>query len=166
MKKIIWFSIFVIGAAALDIISKFLVLANLEPGVPVNVLGNYLKLHLVFNDGIVFGISVGATPAWLIIIGKLVIISFVVWVFTKIPLYFQDKGQNLARIAFLFIFSGFIGNTFDRFYHGAVVDFIDMGIGNLRWYIYNIADVYIVIGAGLLIITLLKYENKKTPHNS
>ncbi len=159
MKKIIWFSLFVIGAAALDIISKFLILANLEPGVPVNVLGNILKWHLVFNDGIVFGISVGNTPTWLIIAGKLVIISFVVWVFTKIPLYFQEKGQGLARLAFLFIFSGFIGNAFDRFYHGAVVDFIDMGIGNLRWYIYNIADVYIVIGAGLLMIAVFKYSN-------
>jgi signal peptidase II len=166
MKKIIWYSVFVVCAAALDIITKFAVLNHLEPGVPVNVLGNVLKLHLIFNDGLVFGISVGNTPLLLIIAGKLAIIAFVFYIFLKIPKYFQIRGQHIARLAFLFIFSGFIGNTFDRLYHGAVVDFIDMGIGNLRWFIYNLADVYIVIGAGLLIIALLKYSENKTVEQS
>ena len=66
------------------------------------------------------------------------------------------------------IIGGAIGNAIDRIlvlipnsgYNG-VVDFIDLGINDLRWYIFNIADTSITIGAILYILTQYKYNKKK-----
>ena len=51
------------------------------------------------------------------------------------------------------IFGGSLGNIFDRLYYTAVVDFIDLHINNIHWFIFNIADIFISIGVIMLIMT-------------
>ena len=50
------------------------------------------------------------------------------------------------------IFGGSLGNIFDRLYYTAVVDFIDIHINNIHWFIFNIADIFICLGVITLII--------------
>ena len=50
------------------------------------------------------------------------------------------------------IFGGSLGNIFDRLYYTAVVDFIDISINNIHWFIFNIADIFICLGVITLII--------------
>ena len=49
------------------------------------------------------------------------------------------------------IFGGSLGNIFDRLYYSAVIDFIDIHINNIHWFIFNFADIFISIGVILLI---------------
>jgi len=70
-------------------------------------------------------------------------------------------------LSLTFIIGGAIGNAIDRIlvlipnsgYNG-VVDFIDLGINELRWYIFNIADTSITIGAILYVLAQYKYNKK------
>jgi len=165
MKKSLVYPLFVLLTSAVDILTKFLILDKLQPGVPVNIIGSFLKFHLVNNKGLVFGMSVGSTHPIVIVLVKTLVIALVIYIYLKIPQNFIKKGHSFAQIALLFIISGFIGNAFDRLYHGAVVDFIDIGIGNLRWYIFNIADVYVVTGGLMILLASLLYGNEKQKNN-
>ena len=51
------------------------------------------------------------------------------------------------------VFGGSLGNIFDRLYYSAVVDFIDIHINNIHWFIFNFADIFITIGVILLIVS-------------
>ena len=68
--------------------------------------------------------------------------------------------------AFSFVLAGGIGNLMDRAYHGYVIDFLNMGIGSLRTNIFNVADVAIMIGIGLLIIHYIREKEKPPEINS
>jgi len=54
------------------------------------------------------------------------------------------------------ILGGALGNVFDRIVSGAVTDFLDFYVGTLHWPAFNVADSAIVIGSGLLLISLLR----------
>jgi signal peptidase II len=60
------------------------------------------------------------------------------------------------------IVGGAIGNLADRIRLKYVIDFIDMGIGNLRWFTYNLADAFVVVSAVLLIINELFWNRNKS----
>jgi signal peptidase II len=59
------------------------------------------------------------------------------------------------------IFGGAIGNVYDRLYYSAVVDFIDVHINNIHWFIFNFADIFITIGVIMLIILEILKKKKK-----
>jgi signal peptidase II len=67
----------------------------------------------------------------------------------------------------MFVAGGALGNIPDRLFlfngdgHLTVLDFIDMGIGNVRWFVYNIADASVVVGSIGLAILFLLFEIKK-----
>jgi signal peptidase II len=54
-------------------------------------------------------------------------------------------------VVFGLLIGGALGNLIDRVRFGYVIDFIDMGIGNLRWFTYNLADAFITVGAIFLL---------------
>ena len=58
------------------------------------------------------------------------------------------------------IFGGSLGNIFDRLYYTAVVDFIDIHINNIHWFIFNIADIFICLGV-ITLITIEFFGKKK-----
>ena len=57
------------------------------------------------------------------------------------------------------IFGGSLGNIFDRLYYTAVVDFIDLHINNIHWFIFNIADIFISLG--VIVLILFEFFKKK-----
>ncbi len=110
---------------------------------PINILGDYLRLTVVHNYGLVWGIPFKNNFSYYILpvlgIGVILLIAF------KATTRFQSFIYGM-------ILAGAIGNLIDRVRLGYVIDFIDMGIKNLRWPTYNIADMSIVIGIVLVII--------------
>jgi signal peptidase II len=60
------------------------------------------------------------------------------------------------------ILSGAVGNLIDRLLYGKVVDFMDIMIGDLHWYIFNIADSSVTIGMALFIIHSFLIENSRS----
>jgi len=143
---------YVLIALLIDQISKLLITNSLTPfHPPVNVIGTVIRFKLTYNPYGVFSISFG--PAFLYYV--LTIIGIVVLAYVGLTL--KDK---IGVIVFGFIIGGAIGNFIDRIRLQHVVDFIDMGIGNLRWFTYNPADAFITIGAMYLIIREL-FGHKK-----
>ena len=62
---------------------------------------------------------------------------------------------------YLIILGGAIGKFIDRIFYKAVPDFIDFHIGNLHWFVFNVADIFISIGVIFMIILEFFDNNKK-----
>jgi len=67
-----------------------------------------------------------------------------------------SRLDRFTVIGLSLILGGAVGNVFDRIMSGAVTDFLDFYIGELHWPAFNVADSAIVIGSGLLLISLFK----------
>ncbi len=131
---------FIIIALLTDQISKIIVMNSTSP---TNIIGSFLRFKLTYNPYGVFGISFGSTTLYYIL-------AFVgIVALTYFALSVSDK-TNLIILGL--IIGGALGNITDRIRMNYVVDFIDMGIGNLRWFTYNLADAFITVGAVFLLI--------------
>ncbi|TET59314.1 MAG: signal peptidase II [Candidatus Stahlbacteria bacterium] len=146
--------IFIIGTFLIDQISKILIVNFLTPLDPpvVNVISSLLRFKLTYNPYGVFSISLGPNILYYIfsIIGIFILIY--------IGLSLKDKT---SVVVFGIIIGGALGNIFDRLRLDYVIDFIDMGIGNLRWFTYNFADACITVGAIFLLMRGLFSKKKK-----
>lgn len=118
------------------------------------ILTDYFNLHLVYNRGISFGwYASDNIPAWIWIIPGLVLCAvLVIWS------AFMPKS---FRIAVGLITGGALGNMVDRLVHGAVVDFLDVHWREWHWPIFNVADVAITLGGGIVMYALLFNFEKK-----
>ena len=137
------FLTFIIITLLIDQITKLLIVNYLTPfDPPTEIVGSFLRFKLTYNPYGVFGIPFGPNILYYIfaLIGALILIY--------IGLSLHDK---IGIIVFGFIIGGAIGNVIDRLRLDYVIDFIDMGIGNLRWFTYNFADAFITVGAIFLL---------------
>ena len=145
-KKILINFMIVLVIFLADRISKIYILkiAELENIVDI-YLTNYLNLYLIWNKGIAFG---------LLSINESLIynsISLVIALIILTILVMLIKSNGLKRYSLILVLGGSLGNLFDRVYYSAVPDFIDFHIGNLHWFIFNVADIFITLGIICLI---------------
>lgn len=129
----------------LDQLTKFSICNNLTPGESIPVLKNLFHLTLVQNRGACFGIFPHQTAFFTLI--SVVVVGFVLLSYKRLKSYSPLFGVGLALIL-----GGAIGNLIDRLRFGFVVDFLDFRI----WPVFNFADASICVGAGLLILQMLK----------
>jgi signal peptidase II len=141
-----WFIVCAALALALDQVSKLLVLKYQTLHMAHPVLGDVLRFSLTMNERGLFGISYG--PLWMHYALPALVVLLVVWFAWRSP----DRWTGIALG--LVLGGGVSNNLIDRIRLGAVVDFIDMGIGSSRWYTYNLADAFAVAG----VIMLLAHE--------
>ena len=123
----------------LDIITKMWALDVLANAPSRQIIGDFLQFTYTRNTGVAFGLFAdkGLPLGWLSVIALVV----VVW------LAVRPSGREPWRATALgLILGGAIGNLIDRFRWGSVIDFIDVGIGTLRWPVFNIADSAITVG--------------------
>ena len=138
-----------------DIITKWIAVRDLYPrGVPREVFGDVVRLTLVYNRGAAFGIHVGDYSRWIFL--GLTIVALVILA----QLYRATPGRDVARtLAISLVASGAIGNLIDRVRGPqGVVDFIDIGFGDMRWPTFNVADMAVSTGAVLLAYVLWHEE--------
>jgi len=126
-----------------DQASKYAILRLIPLGRSVRIFGDFVKFIHVHNPGAIFSIPVGAYFPY--IVGAACILLFI---------FSVRKRSALLSL----ILGGAIGNLIDRIRIQAVIDFIDIGIGNLRWPTFNVADSCITIGVIILIIVKFRHK--------
>jgi len=131
-----------------DQIVKRVVATFLTVGDPVNVLGSFARFTRIENTGAAFGVLKGR-GVWFIAVSAAASIAIAV---LSREIAKMRRGE---QIAFGLILGGALGNLLDRVRLGAVVDFIDIGVNDVRWPSFNVADSGITIGVTLLAIYLL-----------
>ena len=149
-----------ITVVAVDLVTKLVAAATLAPQhVPHEIIGNHLRLTLVYNPGAAFGLHLGSYSRWIFMAltaGALVILA---------RLYRATRqGDYLRATALGLVCGGAVGNLIDRIRSASgVVDFIDVGVGDLRWPTFNVADMAVSVGAFLLAWVLWGEERSSSP---
>ena len=129
----------------LDQVSKWMVMESMILGDSIPVLGSFFRLTYIQNPGAVFGLRLGGNVAHLVFAGVALILVAVMWL--RLQPYERVASAGLALVL-----GGAVGNVIDRIRFGAVVDFLDFGFGSVRWWVFNVADAAVTVGAGLLIL--------------
>jgi signal peptidase II len=143
----------IFGALALAVIVvdqavKAWVLGSFTVNQPVEVVGNLVRITFVHNTGALFGLFRDSAPLFGML--SIVVVGAIIWFHGQIT-----RGQWLLTLALGLLLGGAIGNFIDRLRLGYVVDFVDMGVGDWRFYIYNIADSAITVSLAVLILYML-----------
>ena len=142
---LLWILI-IIGVITLDQVSKLLAIAHLKGGDSFVIIDKVLRFTYVENRGAAFGML--ANNRWVfLIISTVAIAAMIFYLFSGL-----SEGR-LAGIALSMLISGGIGNMIDRVALGYVLDFIDFRLINFA--IFNGADSFVCVGAGLLILSLV-----------
>ena len=145
----------VIGVTLLlDVLTKqwivtTLVLYEIRP-----VLGDVFRLTYTHNPGAAFGINIGEHSRIFFLALSLVALVILGLMYRSTP---RRDVLRLAAVAL--VCGGAMGNILDRLrYEAGVVDFIDIGIGSHRFWIFNVADSAVSVGAVLLLISFYLEE--------
>ena len=140
-----------LGLLAVDIVTKAMAVAMLAPQhIPHDVIGETVRLTLVYNPGAAFGLHLG--PYSRVIFTVLTVIALVMlWrLYRTTP-----QGDSRRTLALALVCAGAVGNLLDRLRSPrGVVDFIDIGTAAWRWPTFNVADMAVTSGAILLAIVL------------
>lgn len=142
-----YFFLLSISLIILDRITKSLI-SNWQLSEPYVIIKNFFQIVKVFNVGIAFGFFSGVSSN---IMNPLIVgIGFVAigWI---LYLLLFEKHSTILTLSFHLLLAGAIGNIWDRFLYGAVLDFLDFSIGKYHWPSFNISDSCITIGLILLL---------------
>ena len=134
-----------------DCATKAVAERSLAPAhVPHEVLGDVVRFTLAYNTGAAMSLSLGEhSRVLLVVVSTLALAGLGMW-YRRLHPEAISTGMALALIA-----AGAAGNLWDRLRtHRGVVDFIDVGLGEWRFYIFNVSDVAITIGAIWLAVLL------------
>ena len=143
------------GVVLLDQLTKQIVLHTLEVGQSVDLIPGVFRFTHVKNPGAAFGIL--QDNRWIFIVMSFVAVAAITFYFVKVRPKNPWMYVPLAMIA-----GGGIGNMIDRLFYGEtfgnglVVDFLDFcAFPDLWHWIFNVADAFVVVGAGILFVYLL-----------
>ncbi|MGD6879460.1 signal peptidase II [Bacillus infantis] len=138
---------------ALDQLTKWLIVKNMELGESIPVIENFLYITSHRNRGAAWGILEG--QMWFFyVITVAVIIGIVYYIKTA------SKGKRLLGIALGLMLGGAIGNFIDRVFRKEVVDFVNTYIFGYDFPVFNVADSSLVVGVIILMIQMLREERE------
>ncbi len=148
------------SVVAADAASKAVAVANLVPvQAEVPVFGDWLRWRLVYNPGAAFGLHAGTYSRVIFTVLTLVALGILARVYQA-----TRAGDRARVLAVALVTGGAVGNLLDRLRSAAgVVDFIDVGMGEMRWPTFNVADIAVTSGALLLAWVLWSEEEQDAP---
>ena len=155
-RRLLWLAALVLVA---DQITKRAIAGALEPGGVTVIIPGFFNIVHTDNRGVAFGILADAHSAWLVwllILFSLGVMGMLAWLLlsNRIP---SAAGQVGAAL----ILGGAAGNVLDRVVRHGVVDFLDFHFRAYHWPAFNLADSAIVVGGGLIVLSLLT-EHRET----
>ena len=141
--------VLILVGVGLDQLTKYLVVSNMALHESIDIIPGVFRFTYIQNDGAAFGSLDNARWVFMVL-STVAIIGILVYMFWKKP---QNK---LMLSALILIVSGGIGNMIDRIALGYVIDFLDFCAFPKIWmWVFNVADSFVCIGAGLLILWLV-----------
>jgi len=148
--------VFIVVAVILDQIIKiavdnYLPLQQMVPVLPM------LGLYRTYNLGVAFSM-LSDTDGWMIVAMRLVIVVFVLWLWRR-----AAKDRWLAHLGFALIIAGALGNLVDRFLYGHVIDYVLFYTETWSFAVFNLADSFITVGAGAVILDELLQPKSPKP---
>jgi len=136
-----------------DQLTKYYILSNKVNFYSSLQVTSWLRIVYVENRGISFGILSNGndTQRWTLSFLSILVIFYLYYWSTKSP-------SKIIKISLFVMIGGALGNVFDRLIYGKVIDFISLHVFDYYWYVFNIADIAIVLG-GLTILTDLTRDS-------
>lgn len=114
----------------------------------------FFSVTYIRNTGIAFGLGQNNNLFFIFLSSILLVFLFALLVYWE-----KMKINDLKlKIAFSLIIAGALGNLFDRFLYGSVIDFLDFFVGRYHWPAFNIADASICAGAFLFVLSQMKTD--------
>ena len=141
-KKIIYLSLILL---LIDQISKALVAYYFEVGESKVIIDNFFSLTYIKNSGAAWGMFAGGTIFLAIV--SILFLGFIISSIKK-----MEDVTTFNVITYSLIISGIIGNMIDRIVRGSVIDFFNFSIFGYDYPVFNIADIFIVVGIILIVI--------------
>lgn len=154
LKQSSWLAVTLV-VLVLDQFSKFWAIHHLVPYEAL-ALSPMLNLTLAFNTGAAFSF-LSQAGAWHLTF--FMIFGLVMSLILVVLMFRTAWSQKLQLAALSLILGGALGNSVDRLTHGFVIDFIDLYYQNHHWYIFNLADSAICLGAIILIFHKLEFKS-------
>jgi signal peptidase II len=153
-RRGLWLALVAVIVLAADQSSKHAVENWTAAGSSRVLVPGLLNFVHSTNPGVAFGLLADSDSTWrapLLIVFSVAVIGLIVWL-----LHTRRAGGVLGQCGMTLILGGAAGNVLDRILRRSVTDFIDFHIADYHWYTFNLADSAIVIGAGLVILELLR----------
>lgn len=148
-----------VGVVILDVITKLLAETYLyPPHVPHPILGELVRFTLAYNPGAAFSMSLGSYSR--LIFGAFAAVALVIlWQLYRAT----TPGERLKSLALGLAWGGAAGNLIDRIRSPrGVVDFIDIGVGSVRFWTFNVADSAVTVGAVVLGWILFQEDRQQS----
>ncbi|UNM95278.1 signal peptidase II [Ignatzschineria rhizosphaerae] len=154
----IYWSLFVIIGVILDFGTKSLAENLLLYGEPIPVIPGFLNWTLAYNPGAAFSFLADQAgwQRWFFI-GITVVIAIVLFFWIKRT----DRVEKLLRFGLACVLVGAIGNLIDRVVLGHVIDFIHVTYNGRSFPIFNVADIFVTSGVGLIILSSFTEKKRK-----
>jgi signal peptidase II len=151
-RKIFVFILVFLISIAVDVVTKALVSALMEPGSSITLIPRVLSITYTKNSGAAFGLFAGSGQIvfWSALV---IVVLMLIWFFSS-----QQQKNVWTFIALGLMIGGAVGNLIDRIFMGKVVDFIDVG----WWPVFNVADIEIVAGVIILIVVMILEMTART----
>lgn len=144
--------ILIIALIVIDQAVKLFISSHMMLGAEIPVIDGFFSITYIHNTGAAFGILAGHI-AFLLVLTGIMIAAVCVYLVVKRKTIHKMTGISLALIV-----SGGVGNIIDRTIYGYVVDFLDFKVWDP---IFNIADIAVCVGCGLMILYVLFFDRKE-----
>lgn len=144
----IWYLLIFAGVLTADRLTKSWALERCVDALNIN---DFLSFELIFNRGISWGLF-NAGHEWVFMLISMIIVG----IMTGLGFYTFIRWNNTHWvIGEVMVLAGAFSNMIDRVTYGGVVDFILLSAGGYCWPYFNVADMCIVAGVSLMIVTIL-----------
>ena len=131
----------------IDRLSKFFVVHLVDKNNNSELfLSKFLNIQLIWNEGVAFGLFSFEKQ------NLYNILTFIILIIILLISFMIVKTDGIKKYPLILILGGALGNVYDRVFYKAVPDFLDFHVGELHWFIFNIADVFITLGVFFMIL--------------
>ena len=161
-RDLLWKLVYLVTAVAvffIDQTTKALAIQRLRFGDDVQLIPGFLNLAYAQNTGVAFSMldDHGDPGRWGLSAVALIAAVLVIYFFWRTP---RTDDRILGALALLL--AGIAGNVTDRLRMGFVIDFIDVQFGSWHYPTFNVADMAVCCGAGLLILDMFLSKRKES----